>query len=158
MADGPGMITERPLPEITSLTAPFWSAARSHRLVVQRCQACGAYRFPPEFACSACGSPQATWVPMSGRASLYSWTVVYPPLLPYFSERAPWQVAAVELEEGPRMVTNLIDVPIDQYRIGMPLEAAFEDMSEEITLVVFRRRLEEGTEESAGGSPEEPGP
>jgi hypothetical protein len=80
---------------------------------------------------------------VSGRASLYSWTVAHPPLLPYFQGRAPWQVAAVELEEGPRMVTNLIDVPIDQYRIGMPLEAAFEDMSEEITLVVFRRPSEQ---------------
>ena len=140
MADQPGMITERPLPEITPLTEPFWSAARSHRLVIQRCGACGAYRFPPEVGCPACGSPQAVWSDVSGLATLYSWTVAYPPLLPYFQERVPWPVAAVQLALGPRMVTNLIDIPVEEYRIGMELEVAFDDIDAETTLVVFRPR------------------
>ena len=148
MADQAGMISERPLPEITPLTEPFWSAARSRRLVVQRCDACSAYQFPPELACTACGSPDTRWVPVSGRATLYSWTVAYPPLLPYFQEHAPWPVVAVELEEGPRMFSNLVDVPVDDYRIGMPLQADFQDVDEETTLVVFRRR----SDESSGAS------
>jgi hypothetical protein len=77
---------------------------------------------------------------VSGRATLYSWTVAHPPVLPYFQERAPWPVVAVQLEEGPRMVTNLIDVPAEEYRIGMPLQAAYEDIDEELSLVVFRPR------------------
>jgi hypothetical protein len=132
------MIAQRPLPAVTPLTEPFWAALRERRLVVQRCDGCGAYRFPPEVACFECGSRQATWTPLSGRATLYSWTVAYPPLLPYFAERAPWPVAVVQLEEGPRMVTNVIDVPVQEYTAGMPLVADFEDVDDEITLVVFR--------------------
>ncbi len=142
MADQPGMIAERPMPEVTPLTEPFWSAAKSHRLVVQRCDDCAAYQFPPEVACTACGSAKTEWAPASGRASLYTWTVAHPPLLPYFQERAPWPVAVVQLEEGPRMVTSLVDVPVEDYRMGMPVEVAFEDIDEEITLVVFRRPQE----------------
>lgn len=141
MADRPEMIADRPLPEITPLTEPFWSAAKSRRLVIQRCDECRAHQFPPEPACTSCGSARISWVPASGRASLYSWTLAYPPLLPYFEQRAPWPVAAVQLEEGPRMVTNLVDLPVEEYRTGMPLEADFEDVSEDVTLVVFRRRV-----------------
>src|SRR3990172_5106089 len=102
------MIAERPLPEVTALTVPFWSAAKSRQLVIQRCDDCGAYQFPPEIACIYCGSFQVKWTPVSGRATLYSWTLCYPPLLPYFAERAPWPVAVVQLEEGPPLVTNIL--------------------------------------------------
>ena len=133
------MIATRPLPEITPLTEPFWSAAKERRLVIQRCDDCGAYRFPPEPACVFCASPRATWTEVSGRATLWSWTVGHPPLLPYFAEHAPWPVAVVQLEEGPRMVTNLAGVAVEAYEIGMPLVADYEDIDGEITLVVFRR-------------------
>lgn len=133
------MIAQRPLPQITPLTEPFWSAAKERRLVLQRCDACAAYRFPPEVACVYCGSSRATWTPASGRATLWSWTVGHPPLLPYFAERAPWPVAVVQLQEGPRMVTDLVDVPVEAYAAGMPLVADFEDVDDDVTLVVFRR-------------------
>jgi uncharacterized OB-fold protein len=133
------MIAQRPLPEITELTAPFWQALREHRLAVQRCDGCGTLRFPPEFGCAECGSLSSTWTDMSGRATLWSWTVAHPPLLPYFAERAPWPVVIVQLEEGPRMVTNLIDVAVEQYEMGLPLVADYQDIEEDVTLVVFRR-------------------
>ena len=133
------MTPSRPLPEITPVTAPFWEAARRHELVVQRCVACGQHRFPPELACFACASRETAWPRMSGRATLYAWTIAHPPLLPYFTERAPWPVAAVQLDEGPRLVTNLVGVPVEEYAIGMPLVVDFEDVDERITLVVFRR-------------------
>ncbi len=132
------MIADRPLPEITPLTQPFWSAAKERRLVVQHCDDCATLRFPPEPGCYQCGSLRSSWVPVSGLAMLWSWTVCHPPLLPYFAERAPWPVAVVQLEEGPRMVTNLVGVPIEEYAIGIPLVADFEDVSEDVTLVVFR--------------------
>ncbi len=134
------MIAERPLPEITELTEPFWTAAKAHRLEVQRCDDCDTYRFPPEYGCAACSSTNYTWTELSGRAELYTWTAVYPPLLPYFAERAPWPLAVVQLEEGPRLTTNLTGVDLDSYEIGMALQADFEDLNDEITLVVFRRR------------------
>lgn len=132
-------IAQRPLPEITPVTAPFWSALRERTLMIQRCEECEALRFPPEVGCYECGSTKVTWVEVSGRATLWSWTVGYPPLLPFFAERAPWPVGAVQLDEGPRMVTNIVDVPVEEYAFGMRLVADYEDVAEDVTLVVFRR-------------------
>lgn len=129
----------RPLPVLSGIAEPFWAAARERRLVIQRCLSCRAYRFPPEIACFHCGSTEYEWAPVSGRATLYTWTVAHPPLLPFFRERAPWPVAVVQLEEGPRLVTNIAGLPVDQYEIGMPLQADFEDVEGDVTLVVFRR-------------------
>ena len=134
------MIAERPLPEITELTEPFWTATKAKRLEIQRCDDCQTYRFPPEYGCAACSSTNYTWTEVSGRAELYTWTAVYPPLLPYFAERAPWPLAVVQLEEGPRMTTNLKGIDLSDYKIGMALQADFEDLDDEITLVVFKPR------------------
>lgn len=136
--DHPGMVEGRPLPEIEAHAQPFWEAARAGSLVLPRCVACGLLQFPPELGCRGCGASEYDWVPACGRATLYTWTVCHPPLLPYFSERAPWAVAAVDLEEGVRMVTRVVDLPVDRYEIGMPLVADFEPLDEERTLVVFR--------------------
>ena len=133
------MIVQRPLPEVTPVTEQFWSALREHRLVVQRCDSCGTLRFPPEVGCFECGSTASTWTELSGRAALWSWTIGHPPLLPFFAERAPWPVAVVQLEEGPRMVTNIADVPVEEYAFGMALVADYEDVADDVTLVVFRR-------------------
>jgi uncharacterized OB-fold protein len=132
---------------MTALTEPFWSAARERRLAIQRCDDCETFRFPPEPACATCSSTATSWVEMSGRATLYTWTVTHAPLLPFFAEREPWPVAVVELEEGPRLVTNLIDVSAEDYAIGMPLQVAFEDASDDVTLIVFRRQ--DGTPDAA---------
>ena len=132
------MTDSRPLPEETGLTAPFWQVARERRLVIQRCSGCSRYRWPPEVACYYCGSFDYEWARASGRAKLYTWTVAHPPLLPYFHQRAPWPIAVAELEEGPRMITNLVGVTPDEYEIGMPLRVDFEDIGEGVTLVVFR--------------------
>jgi len=142
--DQPALTGSRPLPETSGLAAPFWSGLRERRLLIQRCSACGGYRFPPEPACFNCGSQKAEWAPVSGRATLYSWTVAHPPLLPYFQERAPWPVACVQLEEGPRLIANLVGVPVEQYRIGMALQADFQDIEEDVTLLVFRARAGKG--------------
>ena len=128
----------RPLPELEGDAAPFWQAAREHRLVVQRCEGCGEYRFPPEPGCYACGAATFRWSELSGRATLYSWTLAHPPVLPYFAARVPVAIVAVQLEEGPRMVSNLVGLPPSEYRFDMPLQADFEDAGENTTLLVFR--------------------
>lgn len=133
------MTSARPLPEITPATEPFWAAAKRRELVMQRCRVCRVYRFPPEVACAACGSREAEWARVSGRAILYTWTVAYPPLLPYFAERAPWPIAVVELDEGPRLITHLAGLDVEEYTIGIRLQVDFEDLDEETTLPVFRR-------------------
>jgi uncharacterized OB-fold protein len=133
------MTDARPLPDETALTAPFWQAARERRLVIQRCTGCGKFRWPPEVACYECGSLENEWAPVGGGATLYTWTVAHPPLLPYFQRRSPWPIAVVELDEGARLVTNLVDIDPEHFEIGMPLEAAFQDIGDGVTLVVFKR-------------------
>ena len=135
-----GVIAARRGPGITERTQPVWTAAKARRMEIQRCDDCGEYRFPPEYGCAACSSTAYAWTALSGRAELYTWTAVHPPLLPYFAERAPWPLAVVQLEEGPRLTTNLSGIDLDRYEIGMALQADFEDLTDEITLVVFRRR------------------
>jgi uncharacterized OB-fold protein len=132
------METARPLPDITELTAPYWAALRERRLAVQRCDGCGTLRFPPEVGCFECGSRESSWAEMSGRATLWSWTVAHPPLLPFFAERAPWPVAVVQLDEGPRMVTNVLDLDPAAYEPGISLVVDFEDVADDVTLAVFR--------------------
>jgi uncharacterized protein len=136
--DEPGMVSERPAPEIEPHTEAFWRAARERRLVLPRCLDCRELQFPPELSCVLCGSPNRDWVEASGRATLYTWTLCHPPLLPYFATHAPWAVAAVTLEEGLRMVTRVVGVSPGEYVMEMPLVVDFEDLDDERTLVVFR--------------------
>jgi uncharacterized OB-fold protein len=136
--DEPGMVGDRPMPAIEPHTERFWKAARERQLLVPKCGDCQALQFPPETSCTHCGSPSQEWVAVSGRATLYTWTICHPPLLPYFARHAPWPVVCVELAEGVRMVSQIPDVRVEDYAIGMPLVADFEDVDEERTLVVFR--------------------
>jgi uncharacterized OB-fold protein len=128
----------RPLPDVGGDGAPFWEAARDHRLVVQRCLDCGRLLFPPEVGCFGCGSPESEWVQMSGRGRLYSWTIAHPPVLPYFAQFAPVPIVVVELDEGPRIVSVLVGVSPADYRVDLPVIVDFEDAGENATLVVFR--------------------
>ena len=132
------MIDVRPMPAVTELSEPYWSGTRRGELMLQHCVDCENPQFPPEVSCTHCGSASLNWQRASGRARLYSWTIAHPPLLPYFAARAPWPVVAVELEEGVRMVSQLVGLEVEDYEFDMPLVADFEKVDEEVTLVVFR--------------------
>lgn len=138
--DQPGMIENRPLPGRTDVSAPYWDALAGHRLLFQRCGACGSAQLPPDLTCLHCGSPDLGWEEASGRGTLYSWTVAYPPLLPYFAAHAPWPVAAVELEEGLRVVATIEGLEVDGYEIGLPLQATFVAVADDVTLLAFEAR------------------
>lgn len=138
--DQPGMIDRRPLPARTEVSAPYWDGLAEGRVRFQRCGACGNAQLPPDLTCLQCGSPALTWEDATGRGTLYSWTIAYPPLLPYFAERAPWPVAAVELEEGLRVIATIEDLDPADYEIGLPLEASFEPVAEDVTLLTFKPR------------------
>ena len=119
-----------PLPDADS--APFWEAVAQHRLVLQRCAACGVLRHPPRTMCPSCLSFENEWIGASGRGRVWSWVVAHPPVLPAFAERTPYNVIVVELEEGVRMVGNLVGgaVPSED----LPVEVVFEDVEEGVTL------------------------
>jgi len=132
---------QRPVPEIEPALAPFFAAARERRLVVQRCAGCGALRFPPREICSGCLATAATWVPVSGRGEVFSYNVMHQVYHPGFASEVPYAVVVVKLTEGPKMVSNLVDCPPREIRIGMPVEVTFEELSPEVTLPKFRRAL-----------------
>jgi uncharacterized protein len=126
------------LPTTDADSQPFWDAAREHRLLYQRCGACGlAYAYPRPF-CPSCWSDDVAWEEASGRATLYTWSVVHRNDLPPFPDRVPYCAAVVDLEEGPRMMTNLADWEGVDLEIGMALEVTWREETEEITLPVFR--------------------
>jgi uncharacterized protein len=130
----------KPLPQITPEMRPFWDAARRHRLVVQRCGGCGTHRFPARDICSRCLSREAEWVPVSGRGSVFSWAVMHQVYHPGFAADVPYAVVVVELEEGARLISNLVGCPIGDLAPGMPVEVAFDDVTPEVTLPKFRPR------------------
>ena len=134
----------KPLPQITREMAPFWEAARRHELVVQRCRGCGAYRFPARDLCSRCLSREAEWAPVSGRGAVFSYAIMHQVYHPGFADVVPYAIVVVELEEGVRMLSNLVDCPVERIEIGMPVEAVFEAVTPEVTLPKFRARRAAG--------------
>jgi uncharacterized OB-fold protein len=133
-------VIEKPLPRPTEDSAPYWEAAHKGELRLQRCGECSHVRFPPSVLCPRCLSETASWVALSGRGVVFSWIVVHQSQHPAFNADAPYNVAIVELEEGPRLHTSLVECPNDQIRIGLPVEVVFERVNDEISLPKFRPR------------------
>jgi uncharacterized OB-fold protein len=130
----------KPVPAATREMAPFWEAAKRHQLVVQRCEDCGALRFPAREVCSRCLSRRVGWQPVSGRGTVFSVAVMHQANHPAFAAEVPYAVVVVQLDEGVRLVSNVVDVPAREVAIGLPVEVVFDDVTPEITLPRFRRR------------------
>jgi uncharacterized protein len=130
----------KPVPDVDPTLAPFFAAARERRLVVQRCGGCGALRFPPRELCSQCLSTASTWVDVTGRGEIFSFNVMHQVYHPAFATEVPYAVVVVKLAEGPKLVSNLVDCPVGDIAIGMPVEVVFETVTPEVTLPKFRRR------------------
>jgi uncharacterized OB-fold protein len=128
----------KPLPRPTALSKPFWEGTRRRQLLLQRCRRCGAYRFTPQVLCRACYAEEYDWAPASGRGRVYSYTAIHQPQTPAFADDVPYLLAVVALEEGPLMLTNLVDCAPQDVTIDLPVRVHFEDASEEITLYKFR--------------------
>mgnify|MGYP001450546243 CR=1 FL=1 len=128
----------KPLPAITDETRPYWESAKAHRLALPRCSACGRFRFPPTSFCPNCLSDAAEWTPVSGRGTVYSFVIMHQVYDPSFKDDVPYNVAAVELAEGPRLYTNLVGVANEAIRVGMAVSVVYDDVSEAMTLVRFQ--------------------
>jgi len=127
-------------PDITPGHEPFWASVREHRIALQRCDRCGTFRFIPSPLCPRCWSQEATWTPVSGRGEVYTYTVVHRAPTPAYQAMAPYVIAHVTLEEGPRMISQLVDVPPEEVRIGLPVELTYRDVSPELSLYFFTPR------------------
>ena len=125
------------LPTIEPETQPFWDAAREHRLLIQRCPECDRWQYYPRPFCASCWSERVEWAEASGRADLYTFSIVRRNDLPPFDQRVPYVAAVVELVEGPRMITEVVDCDHDTLQIGMALVVAYRDLTDEVTIPVF---------------------
>ncbi len=128
----------RPRPAATPDTAFFWQGLREGRLPIQRCRTCGRLRHPPEPMCPSCRSLEWEAVPSSGRGVVYSFVVMHHPPVPGFEP--PFAVGLIELEEGVRIVANIIGIENERISIGMPVELELLRIDDELTLPQFRPR------------------
>lgn len=126
------------LPTIEDESRPFWDAARAGKLMLMACNSCAKVYHYPRPVCPHCWSDDVVWREASGRATLYTYSTVHVNDLPPFKEQLPYVVAMVDLEEGVRLTTQLVDCDASDARIGMALQVAFKPLTDDITLPVFR--------------------
>ncbi len=129
----------KPLPALDGLTKEFYNWCRRGDLRFQRCSACQAWRHVPRPMCAACGSFEWTWQRSSGRGTVFSWTVAVRPMHPAFQNDAPYAPVVIEMAEGVRLVSEMVDCSPDELEIGMPVELVFDHVTPEITLPKFKR-------------------
>jgi uncharacterized OB-fold protein len=132
----------KPLPAITSEAKPFWDAAAQNKLVMQHCQNCNAWVWTPRPLCNECGSDRIDWTPLSGNGQVYSFTVIRQVVgraaSKAFEPDIPYVVAWVDLDEGPRMITNIVRCPAENVKLGMKVSVVFEQATPEIWLPKFK--------------------
>lgn len=129
---------DKPLPRGEEFNGEFYRFCKQHELRFQRCRDCGAWRHMPRESCQACGSFNWAWERTAGKGQVFSWTVIHRALHPGFAPELPYAAVVVELEEGVRIVSHVLDLPVDQLRVGLPVEVVFDDVTPEITLPKFR--------------------
>ena len=129
---------KRPKPIVTPLGEPFWAACNERRLAVQRCRGCTRLRHYPQERCPACHGAEYDWATLSGRGEIYSYTVSHRAFHPAWQDRAPYVIATIELEEGVRMVSEILDAEPDSIRIGLPVEVCFEPLEDFGLIPLFR--------------------
>jgi uncharacterized OB-fold protein len=126
----------KPLPQADGESAEFYEGARRHELMLMRCKECRAWRLPSRPRCPDCWSTETAWEKASGRGTLYSFGIMHQKFAG-FADDVPYNYAVVELEEGPRIVSNIVDVANEELRVDMPVVAYFDDVAEDTTLVRF---------------------
>lgn len=127
----------KPAPEPDEASKPFFDGALDGKLMLMRCTNCGTVRLPSRQHCDKCLSDGYEWVQSSGRGTLHTFGVMHQRYHPAFVPDIPYNVAVVELDEGPRMVTNIVEAANEDLRVGMPVEVVFEPR-EDVALPKFR--------------------
>lgn len=126
----------RPRPGLTHDNRFFFEGAKEHQLLIQRCAACQALRHPPQPRCDKCGSYEWDALQSSGRGTVYSFVVNHYPQVPAFDYPLP--IGLIELEEGTRLVAQIVDCPIDEITVGMPVEVVWIEDGEDLTIPAFK--------------------
>ena len=128
----------KPLPNPTPFSKPFWDGAKRHELLIQKCQDCQKFVFYPKVICPFCLSDNLEWIKASGRGKIYSYMVVYSYQPQAFAEDVPYVVAIIDLDEGVRMMSNVVECDPEMVRCDMDVTVVFDDITAEITLPKFK--------------------
>lgn len=128
-----------PKPEPNPDSLPYWTAAREHRLLIRQCRACGGKHFMPRHLCPQCWSSDLEWIESRGVGAVQSFSVVHRAPTQAFAAHAPYVVALVDLEEGPRMFANIVGADADQVAIGERVRVTFEDRGDGAIVPQFMR-------------------
>lgn len=127
-----------PLPEINDNTRPFWEATSKGELRMQKCTDCGYIRYPINPVCTKCLSSNTEWVKLSGKGSVWSALVYHHVFNPAFADDVPYNVSMIQLDEGPRMFSNVVGCAPDAVKVGDAVEVTFDKVSDEITIPRFK--------------------
>jgi uncharacterized OB-fold protein len=127
----------KPLPEISDETRPFWDGTRGEQLVLQQCARCRHIRYPISRICPECLEAGHEWVPLSGRGEVYSSIVFHQVYNKAFADDVPYNVSLIQLDEGPRMFSNVVGVPPGEVRVGDRVRVVFDAVTEEVTIPRF---------------------
>jgi uncharacterized OB-fold protein len=125
-------------PTVNDVNRPFWEGCRGGQLKVQRCTHCGRLRYPAGVVCPACLGGDAEWHQLSGRGKVFSFVVFHRAYHPAWEGKVPYNVALIELDEGPIMLSNVVDVDNADLAVGFPVQVAFEAMDESLAIPVFK--------------------
>lgn len=139
MSSAPAANIPVPVPDRDS--GPFWEACREHRLIAQRCSACGRWRWPPAGVCPQCQRRENEWSPLSGRGTVTAYVIARRAMHPAFESRLPYTIVWVAPDEAPEhvvMLGNLLECHPEDVRVGMPVQVAFEDLPGGATLPQFK--------------------
>jgi uncharacterized OB-fold protein len=127
----------KPVPFKTSWNEAFWEGTKQHQFLIERCANCDTPRFPPKPVCSKCWSTETKRVPAAGTGTVYTFTVQYRAGMPAFTNDVPYAIVLVELDEGVRVMSNMVNVDAEQVHIGMPVKLVWDDTDPEVTMYKF---------------------
>jgi uncharacterized OB-fold protein len=128
---------DKPLPKLNSDTRPFWEGCKKHELRFQRCLGCGHVIWPSSIICPKCHARDTEWIVASGHGIVYTYATYHVAYHPGFLSDIPYVVAIVELDEGPHLLTNIINCRVDDVKCGMDVTVVWEDVTPEISLPKF---------------------
>lgn len=126
----------RPLPVPTPTSEPFWNGIENGQVTLQQCDDCSGWVFYPRSHCNHCLSPDLTWKPVSGHGTLYTFTVALRPTAPQFADEIPQLIVVVELEQGVRLNSVMVNVAPEALTVGMAVKPVFHQL-DGATLLYF---------------------
>lgn len=128
----------RPLPIPDSESLEFWEGCKKHELLIQKCDDCHNYRYPPRPICPHCFSTDTKWDKVSGKGEVYTFTVARVPAAPEWEPVIPYVIGIIRLDEGVKVMSNIVGCRPEDISIGMKVEVIFDDVTDEVTLPKFR--------------------